>query len=48
MAERANAAPHEPLSDKVGDFFARWSVKFTAEYYEAKEKAQAAKPTAAV
>ena len=41
--ERANTQPLEPLSDKVSGFFARWSVKFTAEYYEAKEKAETAK-----
>jgi hypothetical protein len=45
--ERAGQQPAEPLSEKVGDFFARWSVKFTAEYYEAKEKAEAAKRDAA-
>ena len=44
---RANAQPHEPLSEKVGDFYARWSVKFTAQYYESKEKAEAAKGEAA-
>jgi len=41
--ERAAERPNDPLSERVGDFVARWSVKFTAEYYEAKEKAEAAK-----
>lgn len=41
--ERASEKPNDPLSERVGDFVARWSVKFTAEYYEAKEKAEAAK-----
>ena len=37
---------HEPaakFSEKVGGFFERWSIKFTAEYYEAKECEEAAK-----
>jgi len=39
----ANRAPAEPLSERTRDFFARWSVKFTAEYYEAKEREASAK-----
>jgi hypothetical protein len=37
---RASAAdsPHPP-SHRVRDFFARWSIKFTAEYYEAADRA---------
>jgi hypothetical protein len=31
----------EKLSQRVSGFFARWSVKFTAEYYEAKERGDA-------
>jgi hypothetical protein len=31
------------LSEKVGGFFARWSIHFSAEYYEAKEREEAAK-----
>jgi hypothetical protein len=34
--------PAEPFSERVSDFYARWSVKFTAEYYEAKEGDQSA------
>jgi hypothetical protein len=44
-AERYAAVhrPHaERASERVRGFFARWSIKFTAEYYEAKEKAAAA------
>ncbi len=33
----------ERFSKKVSGFFARWSIKFSAEYYEAKEKDEAAK-----
>ena len=33
----------EKLSEKIGGFYERWSIKFTAEYYEAKERAEAAK-----
>lgn len=39
-AGRQHAAP---LSVKVGDFYARWSVKFTAKYYEDREREEAAK-----
>jgi hypothetical protein len=35
--------PPEKFSRKVGSFFERWSIKFTAEYYEAKERGEAAK-----
>jgi hypothetical protein len=36
--------PHaEKFSKRAGSFFARWSIKFSAEYYEAKERAEAAK-----
>ena len=31
------------LSEKVRGFYGRWSIKFTAEYYEAKEREEAAK-----
>ena len=44
-AERYAAVhrPHaERASERVRGFFARWSIKFTAEYYEAKEEAAAA------
>jgi hypothetical protein len=33
----------ERLSKKVSGFFGRWSIKFSAEYYEAKEKDGTAK-----
>jgi hypothetical protein len=33
----------ERFSKKVSGFFGRWSIKFSAEYYEAKEKDEAAK-----
>jgi hypothetical protein len=32
----------ERFSKKAGAFFGRWSIKFSAEYYEAKEKDEAA------
>jgi hypothetical protein len=32
----------EKLSEKLRGFFGRWSIKFSAEYYEAKERAEAA------
>ena len=37
----------EKLSEKVSGFFARWSIHFSAEYYEAKEREEAAKRHAA-
>jgi hypothetical protein len=43
----ANRAPVEPLSERTRDFFARWSVKFTAQYYEDREREEAAKGNAA-
>jgi len=39
----ANHGSSEPLSEKTRDFFARWSIKFTAQYYEDKEREEAAK-----
>jgi hypothetical protein len=36
--------PHaERFSERVRGFFGRWSIKVSADYYEAKEKAEAAK-----
>jgi hypothetical protein len=35
--EGVNRQPSAAFSDKVKDFFARWSIKFSPEYYEAKE-----------
>jgi hypothetical protein len=36
--DHANRVPTEKFSDKARGFFERWSVKFTVEYYEAKEQ----------
>jgi hypothetical protein len=36
--EEVSRQPSAPFSDKVTDFFARWSIKFSSEYYEAKER----------
>jgi hypothetical protein len=33
----------EKFSKRASGFFARWSIKFSAEYYEAKEREEAAK-----
>ncbi len=38
----ANRTPSTRFSARARAFFARWSTKFTAEYYEAKEREQAA------
>jgi hypothetical protein len=42
-AVERRGAPEQKLSEKVGNFYERWSIKFTAEYYEAKEREEAAK-----
>jgi len=39
----ASRQPALPLTDRISGFFSRWSIKFSAEYYEAKERAEAAK-----
>jgi hypothetical protein len=44
--DEANREPAVKFSEKVRGFFERWSVKFTAEYYEAKERQEAAKGAA--
>jgi hypothetical protein len=41
--DEANRTPAVKFSDKARGFFQRWSVKFTAEYYHAKERDDAAK-----
>ncbi|MGH6767623.1 MAG: hypothetical protein ACRECO_01235 [Xanthobacteraceae bacterium] len=41
--DEANREPAEKFSERTKDFFGRWSVKFTVEYYEAKDREQAAK-----
>jgi hypothetical protein len=33
--------PKPPVSERVSDFYARWSVKFTAKYYEDREREEA-------
>jgi hypothetical protein len=40
--DAANRRPAEPLSDRVAGALAHWSVKFTAQYYEDKEREEAA------
>ncbi|MGA7073956.1 hypothetical protein [Bradyrhizobium sp.] len=38
---KAHVAEHlgvEKPSQKLSSFFSRWSIKFSAEYYEAKER----------
>ena len=44
--DEANRTPAAKFSDKTRGFFQRWSVKFTAEYYETKEREEAAKGAA--
>jgi hypothetical protein len=44
--DEANRAPADKFSRRVRGFYERWSVKFTAEYYETKERQDAAKGTA--
>ena len=41
--DEANRAPALKLSERTRGFFQRWSVKFTAEYYQDKERQDAAK-----
>ena len=41
--EEATRHPTALLSDRVSGFFARWSIKFSAEYYEAKERQETTK-----
>ena len=40
--EAATLSPPMLLSDRVSTFFSRWSIKFTAEYYEARDREEAA------
>jgi hypothetical protein len=35
----------EKPTQKLGAFFARWSIKFSAEYYEAKERQASGVPS---
>ena len=46
--DEANREPAAKFSEKARGFFQRWSVKFTAEYYETKERQEAAKGAASV
>jgi hypothetical protein len=39
--DEANDKPVGKFSERVRDFYDRWSVKFTAEYYHAKEREDA-------
>jgi hypothetical protein len=45
--DEASQRPAERLSDRVSGFFSRWSIKFSAEYYEAKEREEAGSPARA-
>ena len=40
--DEANRTPALKLSERTRGFFQRWSVKFTAEYYQDKERKDAA------
>ena len=45
--DEANREPAAKFSERMRGFFERWSVKFTAEYYDGKERQDAAKGTPA-
>ena len=36
--DKANQGPAELLSERMSGFYSRWSIKFSAEYYEARER----------
>lgn len=40
----ATASDHEKFSETVSRLYARWSINFSAEYYEAKDRDDAATP----
>ena len=44
--KQANRQPAKLLSDRVSGFYSRWSIKFSAEYYEAREREEAGKSPA--
>ena len=44
--EEVSRHPKPPVSERVSGLYARWSVKFTAKYYEDKEREEAAKGVA--
>jgi hypothetical protein len=35
---KANQGPAEPLSERRSGVYSRWSIKLSAEYYEARER----------
>lgn len=46
--KQANRQAAKPLSERLSDFYSRWSIKFSADYYEAREREDALKrPTGA-
>jgi hypothetical protein len=44
--EQANRQPAKLLSERLSGFYSRWSIKFSAEYYEAREQEEARKSPA--
>ena len=46
--DEANRTPAPKFSERTRGFFQRWSVKFTAEYYQERERRNAAKGVAGV
>jgi hypothetical protein len=40
--DQVGRQPSAPLSVRMSDYFARWSIKFSADYYEAREREAAA------
>jgi hypothetical protein len=40
--DQVSRQPSVPFSERMSDYFARWSIKFSVEYYEAKEREAAA------
>ena len=39
--KQANRRPAKLLSERLSGFYSRWSIKFSAEYYEAREREEA-------
>ncbi len=46
--DAVNRQPAKPLSDRVAGAVSRWSIKFSAEYYEAKAREEAGKGPAKI
>jgi hypothetical protein len=44
--EQANLQPATLLSERLSGFYSRWSIKFSAKYYEAREQEEAGKSPA--